>query len=415
MELSDIAPDVQVVEAEYKRLLGFPGSYELDGRVRELADWARSWYQANGKPWVYAREESAEARASVVRVNGTEFRAARLQEQLAEAEADKVFVAAVSAGPECEAKAHELWVESKPDEYFFLEMYGSAVVEHLTISAGARLCAWADRQSMAVLPHYSPGYSGWDVSEQTRLFEVLQKTQPVLPGKLEVLPSGMLLPKKSLLAVFGLTRRLDKVAKFSRLVPCESCFFSPCQFRRTPYRQAIPQLEDVRKLQSGNGNAVGNGNGSVLNPDARYSTNVRALRKWSKERLTLSRRGEKLEARFRYDGTTCSNLGRPLQFDYAITLGSPREGFPIISANCKPAEHDTGHREMCEYLNDPDRLMDAIDKEAPLLGKPLESVLNWERTHSPSGCYCAAESRQHKWGLVFEVLHYALAHPEPKN
>ena len=34
--------------------------------------------------------------------------------------------------------------EEKPDEYFFLETFGSAVVEHLITVAGARLCAWAD-------------------------------------------------------------------------------------------------------------------------------------------------------------------------------------------------------------------------------------------------------------------------------
>jgi hypothetical protein len=29
---------------------------------------------------------------------------------------------------------------------------------------------------------------------------------------------------------------------------------------------------------------------------------------------------------------------------------------------------------------------------------------------SPAGCYCDAASRQHKWGLVLETIHYALHH-----
>ena len=33
---------------------------------------------------------------------------------------------------------------------------------------GARLCAWADGQRLAVLPHYSPGYPEWDIAEQPR-------------------------------------------------------------------------------------------------------------------------------------------------------------------------------------------------------------------------------------------------------
>jgi hypothetical protein len=28
---------------------------------------------------------------------------------------------------------------------------------------------------------------------------------------------------------------------------------------------------------------------------------------------------------------------------------------------------------------------------------------------SPAGCYCEPDSRQHKWGLVLETIHYALA------
>ena len=34
---------------------------------------------------------------------------------------------------------------------------------------GARLCAWADAERVAVLPHYSPGYPDWDIDEQPRL------------------------------------------------------------------------------------------------------------------------------------------------------------------------------------------------------------------------------------------------------
>jgi len=55
LELIDIQPDVNVQESEYKRLLGFPADYVLQGRVKELADWARGWYAENGHPWIYGR------------------------------------------------------------------------------------------------------------------------------------------------------------------------------------------------------------------------------------------------------------------------------------------------------------------------------------------------------------------------
>jgi hypothetical protein len=84
---------------------------------------------------------------------------------------------------------------------------------------------------MAVLPHYSPGYPGWDVAQQSRLLGLL-KTARSLPGNLEALESGALLPKKSLLAVFGLTRQTDGVRRLTELVACESCSLPACQYRR---------------------------------------------------------------------------------------------------------------------------------------------------------------------------------------
>ena len=48
-------------------------------------------------------------------------------------------------------------------------------------------------------------------------------------------------------------------------------------------------------------------------------------------------------------------------------------------------------------------------RDSRLRGQPLDDVLRWSRPPVPAGCYCEADSRQHKWGLVLETIHYALA------
>jgi hypothetical protein len=262
---------------------------------------------------------------------------------------------------------------------------------------------------MAALPHYSPGYSGWDVSDQIKLSKLIQQAEgSELPGELSIMDTGMLRPKKSLLGLFGLTRHLDKVRADARLVPCKSCSLSKCQYRRAPYLQARRQIEEVRGLESRRAATV-----SGLRHDANYSTNLKALRKWSQERLELKERNDgSIEARFRYEGTTCSNMGRPLEFVYEILLGSGREGHKIVEAACRPAPGDAGHALQCEYLKNSELFMNRIDSEKPLLGRPLNDVLAWQRAFSPSGCYCDAGGRAHKWGLVFEVIHYALVRRE---
>ena len=147
---------------------------------------------------------------------------------------------------------------------------------------------------------------------------------------------------------------------------------------------------------------------------ARYSVNSRALKKWSQERLALQWLDNgTVEARFRYEGTTCSNLGRPLAYDYVIKLDAI--DYRILEATCAPAPGDTGHAAMCEFINNGERLSSAIATENPLAGRALNDVLMWKRAFSPAGCYCDAESRMHKWGLVLEVIHYALAKREQET
>jgi hypothetical protein len=419
-ELIDMRPDSNVQEPEFKRLLGFPGHHALEGRSRELADETRQWYAQNGRPWIYSREiEGIALNGERLHVNGTVFSSRQLYDNFNAAHAHGAMLAAVSAGGECEERARELWQEGKPDEYFFMEMYGSAVVEHLVTVASGRICGWADGQGMVALPHYSPGYSGWDVADQPKLWELIRQTKSRdLPGELHVMDTGMLRPKKSLLTVFGLTRHLDKVRTFAKLVPCESCSLPGCQYRRAPFQHSLPQIEVVRHLQAG---GVADAPARTVSPsglrhDAKYSVNLKALRKWSRERLELKTRADgSMAFCFHFEGTTCSNMGRLLAYDYHIVLGPARDGHEIIEAACLPAPGDTGHAFQCEYLKDAASLCNSIDTEKPLLGRPLNGVLDWQRASNPSGCNCDADRRAHKWGLVFETIHYALVEREKET
>jgi hypothetical protein len=416
LELFETKPTVNVPEAEYQRLLGFPKNYSLNGGMRELADAARRWYAENGRPWFYARQiNTLDLAAEKLRVGETEFSSQQLHDQLAEAQADSMVLFAVSAGRECEEYAQQLWRESKPDEYFFMEMFGSGVVEHLVTVASGRICGWADQLGAAALPHYSPGYSGWDISDQIKLWHLLRQSGARhFDGRLEVLETGMLRPKKSLLAVMGITRHLEKARSLARLIPCEACALSDCQYRRAPYRHAPPQIEDVRALMSHAWDNFGNRNHiPVLQIGAGYTLNPRALEKWSKERLRLefSRDGG-VEAGFRYEGTTCSNLGRALEYDYRVKLAPPEDHFRILEMHCAPAPGDTGAQFQCEYLNHAEALLRAIADEKPLLGRPLNAVFTWQREYNPSGCFCDRARREHKWGLVLEVIHFALVRRE---
>jgi hypothetical protein len=404
VEMAGTLLEVNILPAEYTRLLGYPRGHKLVDRASELADWARDWYTAHGRPWFYARQaEKFEIAGDCICIDGVTFSSKHLKATLEHAGAHSVILVAVGAGIEAEEEARRRWHEEKPDEYFFLEVYASAVVEHLTTATGARLCDWAERNGMAVLPHYSPGYPDWEVAEQPQLLELMKRTRNErFPSPVEIFDSGMLRPKKTLLAVFGLTHHTERLRPLTRLVPCESCSFGPCQYRRAPYRRAPRTTGEPVPSRI-----------AVLDPDARYSVHRKALQRWADERLALHDHPDgSLDAVFRYDGTTCTNMGRPIAFDYTVKLGPRAEGYPIREQHCAPAEGDTGHEYMCKYIEDPTALMSAIDTEKPLRGERLNAVLTWRRGANAAGCFCEAASREHKWGLVLETIHYALAQQE---
>ena len=394
IETLDLRPDAAVEEAEYHRLLGYPRGHVLTDRARELATWARQWFAQHGRPWIYLREARLELAGGTLRIDGVEFRSPRLHEHFTQAEATRAVFVVASAGGAAEEHARTLWEAAKPDEYFFLEMFGSAVVERLVATTSGRICELADHDGLMAVPHYSPGYSGWDVAEQPKLFELISRgTNHAWPEPLEVLSSGMLRPKKSLLGVFGLAAKSERGRAALQAAPCENCSLTPCRFRRAAYRHAATAT---------NGHAAASG--------AKYTVNPRALAKWARERVQIESRDDgTTTATFRYDGTTCSNMGQPLAFDYAVTLGSAADGFPIHESSCRPTRDDEGHKKMCAYLADAPALMQAIATEQPLLGRPLGEVLDWTRTAAPAGCHCDAASRDHKWGLALEAIHFALA------
>ncbi len=396
----DPAPEYTVQESEYARLLGYPRAQPIEGRARELADGAARWFAGRGGTWWYARqvERLALEEGGRVTLDDASFSCRVLHDRLREAGAESAVLVAVSAGPESEEEARRLWEEGKPDEYFFLESYGSAVVEALVAAASFRLCQWADQHRLAVLPHYSPGYPGWDIAEQPRLLDLmLRGCRRPWPGPLRSLDTGMLSPKKALLGVFGITPHVERVRRLTTLVPCHSCSLPGCRYRRAPYRDPRPQMEPERHS---------------VPPSAppSYRFNTRALQRWAEERLRLERAADgSVEARFLYEGTTCSNLGQPLAFEYHITLRPGKAGYTIAAARCAPAPGDTGHTFMCEYRADPEGLLARIADDHPLVGRPLDDVLHWPRPDDASGCYCAEPGRQRKWALALEVLHFALA------
>ena len=200
-----------VEEREYARLLGYPWGTSLEGDVRQLAVDAAEWYEQHAKPRVYCVSP-----------------------------ADVAYtVTAITAGREVDAEVERLWNAGRVDEAYFLDRYAAAVVEKLASDLG---------------PYQSPGTGKLPFDEQWKLFSYIAPLNP----EIEMLPSGMLKPKNSLLAIVGapplplgeVARRAGEGSSRVALsnphpalraalsqrergcTPCTRCDLAGCSFRR---------------------------------------------------------------------------------------------------------------------------------------------------------------------------------------
>jgi len=171
---------IAINEREFARLLGYPWGTALAGEVLDRAHQARQWYSSNGRPRVYSRVVAAET------------------------------VAAVTAGGEVEEEVDRLWKLGRVDEAYFLDRFAAAVVEQLASDLAF---------------YRSPGTAGVPFEEQFRLYALLAPLSP----EIEILSSGMLKPRNSLLALAAPSAAM-------RGNPCVRCGLRDCTFRRRAAR-----------------------------------------------------------------------------------------------------------------------------------------------------------------------------------
>lgn len=160
---------------ELQRLLGLPRGRELAGDLGERAETARSWYAANGRPFVATRRYGVEhvSPTEVELAGGATLRSQALADGLRATRGHAVVVLAVSAGREVAAETQRLWASDRPDESYFLDRFATAVTESLVLSAAGGECRDASRAGETLLPPLSPGCGRFEIGDQQRLAQLL--------------------------------------------------------------------------------------------------------------------------------------------------------------------------------------------------------------------------------------------------
>ncbi len=223
----------EVTDREYARLLGLPRHRALDGDLGERAFSAREWYARHGRPFAMAvRHEVTRLGPDIVVLdNGSRLSSRALSTRVATEASRSLAVVAVTAGPEIDEETTRLWADGRPDEAFFLDRLGAAIVERLIDWTAIAICRRVGTENLTATTALRPGCSDWDLADQHTLFELFAGvSKPMV-----MLESAMMAPKNSMLgAVVLTTRRLAATPADS----CRSCDLTPCAFRRVPFDQS---------------------------------------------------------------------------------------------------------------------------------------------------------------------------------
>lgn len=393
------AEAIEVPAGELNRLLGYVGSDQPAGKEAELIEWVIDWYRKNGQPIVLSQRfvinEVDTHKQRVDLANGHRLTSKVLAERFDKSSVHEMIVFGVSAGDELTDKVAQLWDQDHPDKAYFLDIYGSAVTEQMARSLGLHFCQEAQLQKMALLPHYSPGYDGWDLADQALLLEMLNDQQADEP-KITLTDGAMLRPAKSQLGVFGLSRDWSQAAQLHKYVPCQHCTLDGCVFRRAAYQPGAPEISCE----------------TVAAPSTKpmYAFAEKTLARWAGERLTIKTTGERLDAQFTWEGTTCGDMGRPLRMLYDIRLSPQADRYRILAKTCRPSDDDDSYRQMCAFKKLGTGFLQQIAEHNALLGRPLNEALDWDPEVLPAGCQCTQSIQDHKWKIVLQTLHYHLYH-----
>ena len=160
-------------------------------------------------------------------IGGTELHVGRIiSRQLRGSEAFALFVA--TAGAEFEDLQMSLKDDDDMVRTFIADSFGSVIAERTADIMEECLQGELDGRGWRHTNRFSPGYCGWHVSEQQRLFPLFGVERPC---GVRLTESSLMVPIKSVSGVIGLGPGVRKL-EYS----CGLCDYKDCYKRKRPAR-----------------------------------------------------------------------------------------------------------------------------------------------------------------------------------
>ena len=224
---ADCAPDL----SDLCRAMGYPPGHTPDvvlDAARELMERGEELWTLQGGYTVYPGLEVDRQRHQL-RVAGTSFEVGKIVcGQLSRSSSLAVFLC--TAGPGIQRLMHDTMAAGDPFTSYLASWMGSLTVEKAMDRLQQMLGASAAERGLHFTNRYSPGYCGWHVSEQQKLFTLLP---PGLCG-VTLSDTSLMQPVKSVSGFVGLGERV-RYADYT----CRVCEQDDCIYRTIREERAV--------------------------------------------------------------------------------------------------------------------------------------------------------------------------------
>ena len=223
MELQEYAfrfDELEVSTDIIEKFMGYePGKSPepIPQMIKEVLEVAQDYCDIKGG-YVIQKDIDINREEKMLRINGAQFDTKKIvTNQLRKMENVALFVC--TAGPEIGEYSKELMHEGDFIKGYIADVVGSEIVESAMDKIQDDLERKMEARELHITDRYSPGYCGWSVGEQHKLFSFF----PENFCGITLTPSSLMQPIKSVSGVIGIgpdVRRKGYVCNMCDMVNC---------------------------------------------------------------------------------------------------------------------------------------------------------------------------------------------------
>ena len=218
---------LNIAKSQIERAMNYKPGYSPDpysGLIDEVLNNAYAYCSIEGG-YTVRDDISFETGKNKLKIGTTDFLVRKIVFNQVKKSA-KIALFLCTAGPGIGEWSKKLMSEGDTIKGYVVDVVGSEVVETAMDKIQEAMEAEMKREGLFITNRYSPGYCGWNVSEQQKLFSFF----PENFCKIRLSDTSFMYPIKSISGIIGIGKDVSK-----KNYPCKLCDDKNCIYRGERY------------------------------------------------------------------------------------------------------------------------------------------------------------------------------------